>query len=373
MAGVFPQALGPQQPSAYELLLAELQKQQPAPRPAFTPEQQRQRVESNNSQIGLGLLGQLSGDRQMSPVGAGVFKQALGAREERTTNRGIQDPLTGETAIDPEYAAQQHEARRGKVLEQALRFEDQRERARERSDQDRQRAEDRQGLAQTVAALRQGQSGTDTEMKQLRKDLVQAQIDRTRGLTETAADKATIAAAKVKSLAGSVKEKSKFMVSQLDMADKLVGISTTGPGGYLARRVPGTDAYNLAKLIDTVKANIGFAELGQMRQESPTGGALGQVAIKELEMLQATLGNLDTAQSPSEVRRVIKQVKTHFERLGMVMDGANVEVPPQAPPISAPPGTAPPTPTQPAPGAAPPQAPRRRYRIGPDGTLVPVS
>lgn len=147
MAGAFPQALGAQQPSAYELLLAELQKQQPTPRPAFTPEQQRQRVEGNNSQIGLGLLGQLSGDRQMSPVGAGVFKQALGARDERTTNRGIQDPLTGETAIDPEYATQQHEARRGKILEQALRFEDQRERARERGDLDRQRAEDRQGLA----------------------------------------------------------------------------------------------------------------------------------------------------------------------------------------------------------------------------------
>lgn len=369
MAGAFPQTLGQGQPSAYELLLAELQKQQPAPRPMFTPEQQRARIEGNNSQIGLGLLGQLSGDRQMSPVGSHVFKQALSAREERATNRGIQDPLTGETAVDPEYTAQQQEARRGKVLEQALRFEDQRTRAQEREEAARARAEDRADLTRLSASLRAGQAGTDAEMRQLRKDLVQAQIDRTRGLTESADEKAAIAHRKVKMLADGVKQKAASMIGHLDRAEKMVGLDTTGPGGALARKIPGTDAFDLAKLIETVKANIGFMELQQMRQESPTGGALGQVAIRELDMLQATLGNLDTAQSPSEVRRVIKQVKDHFVRLGAVMDGANVEVPRQAPATSAPPGVAPAVPAQPAPGAAPP---RTRYRVGPDGSLVPV-
>jgi len=109
-----------------------------------------------------------------------------------------------------------------------------------------------------------------------------------------------------------------------------------------------------------------------MPQESPTGGALAQVAIRELDMLQATLGNLDTAQSPSEVRRVIKQVKDHFARLGKVMDGANVEVPPPAPATDTPAA-----PGQPMPGTAPPQpgapaARGTRYRVGPGGALIPV-
>lgn len=70
----------------------------------------------------------------------------------------------------------------------------------------------------------------------------------------------------------------------------------TGKTGKLASTIPGTDAYNLSRLLDTVKANVGFNELQQMREASPTGGALGQVAVQELESLQATKGSLDLGQ-----------------------------------------------------------------------------
>lgn len=74
----------------------------------------------------------------------------------------------------------------------------------------------------------------------------------------------------------------------------------TGFGAYLSG-VPGTDAKALSSLLDTVKANIGFEELNKMRQQSPTGGALGQVTERELAFLQAVAGSLDQAQSQEQL------------------------------------------------------------------------
>jgi hypothetical protein len=57
-----------------------------------------------------------------------------------------------------------------------------------------------------------------------------------------------------------------------------------------------------------------------MREMSPTGGALGQVAVQELNMLQATLGNLDPNQSRAEVDKKLQQVRTHYENWKRVME-----------------------------------------------------
>jgi hypothetical protein len=92
------------------------------------------------------------------------------------------------------------------------------------------------------------------------------------------------------------------------------GAFTTGVIGTLAGAIPGTPAFNLARQIDTIKANIGFDELQNMRDSSPTGGALGQVAVKELEFLQATLGNLDRSQNSAELKKRLEQVDKVLER-----------------------------------------------------------
>ncbi len=74
-------------------------------------------------------------------------------------------------------------------------------------------------------------------------------------------------------------------------------LPATGMGSGLAGYVGDTEYTGNARAIfsavDTIKANLGFAELKKMRDESPTGGALGQVAVQELEMLQATVAKLD--------------------------------------------------------------------------------
>jgi hypothetical protein len=89
-------------------------------------------------------------------------------------------------------------------------------------------------------------------------------------------------------------------------------IPQTGAVGAFMRGIPGTGAYDLEKTIDTIKANIGFAELSDMRQMSPTGGALGQVAVQELSMLQAVLSSLDANQSKQQVLSSLEQVKKHY-------------------------------------------------------------
>jgi hypothetical protein len=93
-----------------------------------------------------------------------------------------------------------------------------------------------------------------------------------------------------------------------------VGVTTAGLGGSVMGRVSGTAAVDLQKKIDTIKANIGFDELQNMRDSSPTGGALGQVAVQELNFLQATLGSLDREQSPAELRKRLEQIDGVLKR-----------------------------------------------------------
>jgi len=84
----------------------------------------------------------------------------------------------------------------------------------------------------------------------------------------------------------------------LPMINKL----TAGFGGSLLSKIPGTDATDLTKLIDSVKANAGFDKLQAMREASPTGGALGQVSDKEIRFLQSVFGSLDQDQSPEQLK-----------------------------------------------------------------------
>lgn len=105
----------------------------------------------------------------------------------------------------------------------------------------------------------------------------------------------------------------------IDKAKELAdGTAATGAPSQVTGFIGGTPAYNLARQLDTVKGNIGFDKLQNLRDNSPTGGALGQVAVQELQMLQATLGSLDQAQSKEEFKAgldQIKKIRADFRRM----------------------------------------------------------
>jgi hypothetical protein len=88
----------------------------------------------------------------------------------------------------------------------------------------------------------------------------------------------------------------------LSIIDTSGGAFTTGLGGILAANVPGTPAHDASKLLDTIKANTSFEALQAMRNSSPTGGALGSITPRELDLLQATKGNLEQSQTEDQLR-----------------------------------------------------------------------
>ena len=142
----------------------------------------------------------------------------------------------------------------------------------------------------------------------------QAAIDQARGVEQ--------AKAGVERDSQAPKRREKFRLVQtgiqntIDAIDGAIGKvnwATSGPIGAATKGIPGTPAYALAKAASTVKANIGFDRLQQMRDASPTGGALGQVAVQELEGLQASIASLDQGLPPGELEANLKTVRRHYQ------------------------------------------------------------
>lgn len=92
-------------------------------------------------------------------------------------------------------------------------------------------------------------------------------------------------------------------------------LPTTGIFGQALRNIGGTAALDVNVLLRPIEASIGFERLQQMREASPTGGALGQVTERELDLLKSTLGSLDQAQSEAQFLQTLGQVETMYENI----------------------------------------------------------
>lgn len=102
----------------------------------------------------------------------------------------------------------------------------------------------------------------------------------------------------------------------------------TGAAGAVSGSIPSTPAYNLRKRINTVKANIGFDKLQAMREASPTGGALGQVAVQELDALQSSIAALDPNMGDEELIESLNSVEKHYRNWKKTLIGeAPVDTP----------------------------------------------
>ena len=119
----------------------------------------------------------------------------------------------------------------------------------------------------------------------------------------------------------------------LDDIDKIFDEDwfTSGLMGSIAQHIPGSGGYNLQRKFDTLRSAIGFDKLQDMRDKSPTGGALGQVSERELTQLNAALGSLDIGQSGDQLRQNVADVKRHYintvKALKAEYDAAGVKFP----------------------------------------------
>lgn len=104
---------------------------------------------------------------------------------------------------------------------------------------------------------------------------------------------------KAQSALVSLERQSKIVDDTINKATTLMDNSNTatGWGNYLTSGLPNSDGRKLNNYLNTIKANIGFDKLQDMRTNSPTGGALGQVSDMENKLLQAVNGALDPLQS----------------------------------------------------------------------------
>lgn len=114
---------------------------------------------------------------------------------------------------------------------------------------------------------------------------------------------------KAQSTLRAMEDKTAIVEDAINKARELVSDFSVGYGSLLDR-VPKSDARALKSYLDTVRANIGFDALTEMRQNSPTGGALGNVSDYEGKTLQATIANMDTGLDPARFLDALNKVAT---------------------------------------------------------------
>jgi len=78
-----------------------------------------------------------------------------------------------------------------------------------------------------------------------------------------------------------------------------------------AGSIEGTERSNMEAVLETLQANSGFSTLQAMRESSKTGGALGAINAKEMDLLTAALGSIKLSQSKAQFDKNL----AHFEKV----------------------------------------------------------
>lgn len=87
--------------------------------------------------------------------------------------------------------------------------------------------------------------------------------------------------------------------------------------------VPTTSAKKLKTELSPIFGNLAFDRLQQMRDESPTGGAVGSVTERELDLLASTVASLDTSVDLPTFLERLDAVERHF--IGMQLTALGLD------------------------------------------------
>ena len=95
--------------------------------------------------------------------------------------------------------------------------------------------------------------------------------------------------------------------------DTIGGIARTGAGFIPgSAEWPSTVANRITQFTESALSNVGLDTLQQMRENSPTGGALGQVPVQQQRRLEQVLGSLDISQPPETLDTNIARVQNIY-------------------------------------------------------------
>jgi len=190
--------------------------------------------------------------------------------------------LTIQTQVDEKQAARENQ-----LLIARERIQGQLDAAKQRGADQKQIAEIMMAGRQEIAGLMAGLRMSAADEKRAEKEAKQTQ----------AADMAISGADRI--------------IAEVQDTKKMVSPFTAGAGSWLSS-IPLTESKDLSKRLTTIKANLGFDRLQQMRDASPTGGALGQVAVQELVALQSTIASLDQDQSSKQLKDALDKIELHY-------------------------------------------------------------
>lgn len=104
-------------------------------------------------------------------------------------------------------------------------------------------------------------------------------------------------------------------------ADDNSGWFETGTSGQIARNVlPGSNAgKDLAGNVETLNADFAFSALAAMREASKTGGALGNVTERELDLLKSSTANINPDLSHDTFLTNVERARqVYLSRLAML-------------------------------------------------------
>lgn len=119
------------------------------------------------------------------------------------------------------------------------------------------------------------------------------------------------------------KEKATLITSKIDEALPMIDNLSAGMGSVL-KNVPLTKAKDLSAVLDTVKSNLGFDQLAEMKAQTRTGASgLGALSDREMTLLTSARASLDQGQSPAQLRDSLNQIKTHYNNWLQIQDGVN--------------------------------------------------
>jgi anaerobic ribonucleoside-triphosphate reductase len=111
-------------------------------------------------------------------------------------------------------------------------------------------------------------------------------------------------------------DQTNLVTNTIDDALKLINEEGRFVVGTAGSRLTGLyePSTNLKGQLDTIRAAIGTGKIQEMKAQSATGATgFGQLAVKELERIEANIGSLDQAQGPEELKK----------RLGIIKDAMN--------------------------------------------------
>ena len=83
---------------------------------------------------------------------------------------------------------------------------------------------------------------------------------------------------------------------------------------------------DLNEALEPVRAILSFESLQEMRRNSMTGGALGSIAVRELELLGNTVRSLSVRQSPEQLRANLTETRAQLARTLQAVQAARQEM-----------------------------------------------